>query len=126
MNGYLLDTHVLLWWLAEPERLAAPARDIIEDPQIPVLVSAAAVWEMAVKKAIGRLDMPSNLPEVLAGERIEILDVGIHHALAVADLPMHHRDPFDRLQVVQARIENLVLVTRDRRLVRYEVQILGA
>lgn len=124
MNGYLLDTHVLIWWLTEPDRLPEQARDHISNPETPVLVSAAVAWEMAIKKSIGRLEMPSNLPEVLAEESISVLEINIHHALAVADLPRIHEDPFDRLQIVQARIENLVLVTHDGHIREYDAPVL--
>ncbi len=124
MTGYLLDTHVLLWWLREPERLPVPARDAISNADHRIFVSAAAVWEMAIKKSIGRLDVPSNLPEVLAEDRIEVLDIDIHHARAVADLPMHHQDPFDRMQIAQARHEGLIFVSHDRQVQQYDVPLL--
>jgi len=81
---------------------------------------------MAIKKAIGRLDYPGNLDEVLRKDHIEVLPIALDHALAVAELPAHHHDPFDRMQVVQARSESLVLVTRDARIAEYDVQVLWA
>ena len=126
MNGYLLDTHVVLWWLDDPTGLKAQAREIISAPTNRVLVSAAAVWEMAIKKALGRLDMPSNLLDVLADESIEVLAIGGHHALAVADLPMLHQDPFDRMQIAQAKLEGLTLITRDAHIRRYEIACVEA
>ena len=88
MNGYLLDTHVILWWLDDPTQLSDQARQAIEDPDNLIYVSAAAAWEMGLKKSLGRLDIPGNLPQVLQSDSIQILDITIHHALAVADLPM--------------------------------------
>ena len=126
MSGHLLDTHVLLWWLGEPDRLSAPARAVLSDKANPVFVSAAAVWEMAIKKTLGRIDYPGNLPEVLARESIEVLEVGLRHALAVADLPLLHSDPFDRMQIAQARVEGLTFVTRDRQIRDYGVDVLPA
>jgi len=119
VNGYLLDTHVLLWWLAEPARLPAETRDLIGSVENHVFLSVAAVWEMAIKKSIGRLDMPSNLTEVLEEERIRLLSIQASHALGVADLPFYHQDPFDRIQIVQARIEGLAMLTRDAQLAAY-------
>lgn len=122
MSGYLLDTHVVLSWLVEPAILSAEAQGVIGDAANGVFVSAAAVWEMAIKKSLGRLAMPGNLAEVLASERIEVLDVGLAHALGAADLPRLHDDPFDRLQIAQARLEGLTILTRDERIRRYEVK----
>lgn len=113
MAGYLLDTHVLLWWLAEPERLSAEAMRVIADGDNTLYFSAAGAWEMAIKKTLGRLDYPGNLPEVLAENRIVALPITLAHALAVADLPLHHRDPFDRIQIAQARSDGLTIITRD-------------
>lgn len=126
MKAHLLDTHALLWWLSSPKRLSAPARRVLERKSNRVFVSAAAVWEMAIKRTLGRLDYPSNLGEVLRDEAIDVLDVGLPHALAVADLPLLHSDPFDRMQVAQARVEGLVLVTRDPQITAYDVEVLTA
>lgn len=126
MNGYLLDTHVLLWWLSEPERLSQEARSAIADGTREVFFSAAGAWEMAIKRTLGRLDFPANLADVLRGERIEVLRIGLDHALGVADLPLHHQDPFDRVQIAQARIENLTIITRDPQIVAYDVPIISA
>tara|TARA_R110002072_G_C7977582_1_gene535725 strand:+ start:3034 stop:3432 length:399 start_codon:yes stop_codon:yes gene_type:complete len=124
--GYLLDTHALLWWLSDPKELSKPARLAITEGGNQVYLSSAAVWEMAIKKRLGRLDFPTNLDEVLQKDHIEILSIGIEHALGVADLPMHHQDPFDRMMVSQAKHENLVLVTRDKIIPKYDVQVLKA
>ena len=126
MARYLLDTHVLLWWLADPAKLADRAREAITDGRNNVYVSAAAAWEMAIKKALGRLDFPSNLAEVLEKDHIEVLPITLAHALAVADLPVHHQDPFDRMQIAQARLEDLVFVTRDPKIAAYDVQRIEA
>lgn len=126
MNGYLLDTHVILWWLDDPNRLSSEARESIADANSRVFVSAAVAWEMAIKKSIGRLDIPANLPEVLHSDSIEVLDISIHHALAVGDLPMLHQDPFDRMQIAQANLEGLRLITGDKQIQRYNIEWLNA
>ena len=126
MLGYLLDTHVLLWWLVDPSMLSPAAAAAIRGGGNAVYLSAAAVWEMSIKKGLGRLEFPGNLDEVLQLDHIEVLPIQLAHALAVADLPLHHQDPFDRMQIAQAKIENLVLVTRDTVMANYEVKVLQA
>ncbi|NOX58594.1 MAG: type II toxin-antitoxin system VapC family toxin [Planctomycetes bacterium] len=126
MTGYLLDTHVLLWWLSDPSRLSDEARDTIGQGENAVYLSTAAAWEMAIKKALGCLDIPGNLEEVLGKDHIEVLPIALSHALAVSDLPLHHQDPFDRMQIAQARIEDLVIITRDAVIAKYDVKVLKA
>ena len=126
MSGYLLDTHALLWWLDDPSLLSAKAQEAIRDPDHRVLISTAAIWEMSIKKALGRLEVPANLAEVLQRDSIHVLDIQIDHALSVSELPMLHQDPFDRIQIVQAHIEGLTLITRNRHIQQYDVAWLGA
>ena len=121
----LLDTHVLLWWLAESPKLPKTIKARIAEAEI-VYVSAASVWEMAIKAAIGKLDAPDDLEEQLPQHRFEQLPVSVSHALAVAKLPHHHADPFDRMLVAQASFESLTLVTADPQLAVYGVPVLRA
>jgi PIN domain nuclease of toxin-antitoxin system len=113
----LLDTHALLWWLGEPERLRPEAREAIAAPRALVYVSAASAWEIAIKLGLGKLVVPPDvrtwLPDALAATRFTPLPVTIEHALGVEQLPSHHADPFDRLLIAQALAEQLTLVTRD-------------
>ena len=122
----LLDTHVLLWWLDDPAVLSTKAHAAIADGGNAVFVSAAAIWEITIKKARGKLEAPDNLEEVLAEERFQALPITIPHTLAIASLPHIHQDPFDRIQVAQARIENLTLVTRDSFIKKYGIAVLEA
>lgn len=118
----LLDTHIALWALIDDPRLSAKARVLIEDPSNPVAVSAASVWEIAIKYALGRGDMPISGTESLDWFRkagYELLPVTAAHAAAVEQLPDYHRDPFDRLLVAQAVTEPMRLLTRDPLVVRY-------
>lgn len=124
MNGFLLDSHVLLWWLTGSPRLAPRANTTISDGSNPIWFSAGAAWELSIKKTLGRIDFPSNLPEVLEAERIRLLPITLPHALAVATLPLHHQDPFDRIQIAQAQVEGLTLITADSRLADYDVRVL--
>jgi PIN domain nuclease of toxin-antitoxin system len=118
----LLDTHVLLWALVRPERLDAVTRAALEDPANDVLFSAASIWEIAIKARLGRADFPQNPDQVAAGARatgFAELAVRAEAAARVADLPLHHRDPFDRLLVAQALCEPARLITADPQLPPY-------
>jgi len=121
----LLDTHILLWWLAENPKLSTTARARIAEAEI-VYVSAATVWEMAIKVSTGKLRAPDDLEKRLQRHGFEQLPVSVNHALGVATLPRHHTDPFDRMLVVQASFESLTLVTADPQLAVYGVPILRA
>ena len=123
----LLDTHVLLWWLDDPTLLSEQASTAIKEPDNRIIVSVVSVWEIAIKKALGKLEAPDNLKEMIADAEFELMPIDYEHAWQVKDLPPHHRDPFDRLLVSQATTENLTLVTRDSYLeVYYNVPILEA
>ena len=123
----LLDTCVLLWWLDDPTTLLSKqALTAIKERDNKIIVSVVSAWEIAIKKAIGKLETPENLKEMIADSGFELMPVHYEHAWQVKDLPSHHRDPFDRLLVSQAKIEYLTLVTRDSRLKAYNVPILEA
>jgi len=121
----LLDTHVLLWWLAE-EPIQAKAREAIENPRSAVCVSAASAWEMGIKVGLGKLRPPERLSTRLSEERFTPLPVTVEHGLRVGELPLLHKDPFDRLLVAQAQLEGLTIVTRDPRIAAYDVATLAA
>jgi PIN domain nuclease of toxin-antitoxin system len=109
----LLDTHVFLCWLQDPSLLSIEARQAITDGRNAVYLSAAVVWEIAIKKNLGKLEAPDDSEDVISMNRFIHLPINIHHALTVTTLPDHHRDPFDRILVAQARYEGLTLVSRD-------------
>jgi PIN domain nuclease of toxin-antitoxin system len=122
----LLDTHVFLWWLDNPRRLSEGARRAIRDERNAVFVSAAVVWEIVIKKSLGKLSSPDNIDEVIAENRFAPLAITVEHALAVEALPGHHRDPFDRILIAQARAEGMTLANRDLDIRKYPVnQILA-
>ncbi|MGO9778590.1 MAG: type II toxin-antitoxin system VapC family toxin [Streptosporangiaceae bacterium] len=121
----LLDTHVVLWWLTDDSRLADEIK-VRLDHEPDVYVSAATIWEVAVKQAIGKLPEPAGLPERIRDSGFAELPISSRHAMAAGRLPPIHRDPFDRMLVAQAQQENLTLVTRDPRCQKYEVAILPA
>ena len=122
----LLDTHTFLWWVLEDQRLSQPARDTIVDPDVDVLVSPVSAWEIAIKAAHGRLDLPeparTYVPSRMAACHFHELPVTVNHCLRTADLPVMHRDPFDRLLVAQALAEGIPLVTDDAAITRYDVE----
>jgi PIN domain nuclease of toxin-antitoxin system len=124
---YLLDTHVLLWWVGDDPKLGADIRKTVTDPDHDIVVSAASIWEAAIKRAVGKLRFETQvLLDTLGRGGLRVLPITAEHALAAGDLPRHHDDPFDRMLVAQARAENLTLVTRDARLRAYQVAIIDA
>ncbi len=120
----LLDTHVLLWWLAGDPRLGKTMQEAIGDHTNDVLVSAASAWEMSIKSAWGKLRMPDDLVQELGRQGMTELAVGIEDGLAAGALPRHHDDPFDRLLIAQARRHGLVLASADSRFGEYDVALL--
>jgi PIN domain nuclease of toxin-antitoxin system len=122
----LLDAHALLWWLADAAELSDQARRAIADPANEVLISAASVWEIEVKRAAGRLEAPAELLEDLDRARIDALPLTTVDAVAAARLPLHHRDPFDRMVVAQAQRLDAIVVSRDRAFEAYDVAVLPA
>jgi PIN domain nuclease of toxin-antitoxin system len=122
----LLDTHALLWWLADDPALASGAKEAIAAPGTSVFVSAASAWEISIKRAIGRLEAPADLEAQIGASRFDPLPITVGHALAAGALPRHHDDPFDRMLVAQAMAERLIIVTRDSRVGLYGVPVLAA
>jgi PIN domain nuclease of toxin-antitoxin system len=121
----LLDTHVVLWWLADDPELPDDIKERL-DHEPDVRVSAATIWEIAIKQALGKIAAPEDLPERIRDTGFRELPVGLAHAMAAGRLPLIHRNPFDRMLVAQARCEGLTLVTRDPHCLQYEVATLRA
>ena len=119
----LLDTHALLWWLAD-EGLTDQARDAIADPDNLVMVSAASAWEISIKKALGKLSAPDDLERQVEESGFTPLSISVTHGMAAGQLPRHHDDPFDRMLIAQAYAEGLTIVTRDKRFADYNVAML--
>jgi PIN domain nuclease of toxin-antitoxin system len=122
----LLDSHVVLWWLDGAERLSERATAAISDPQNEIAVSVATLWELAIKESLGKLRVDGDLRQHLREQWFQELPVTGLHAVEAAGLPPHHKDPFDRLLVAQARCEQLTIVTADGALSRYDVLTLPA
>ncbi len=120
----LLDTHILLWWLADDSLLPTAAANAIGSPDNTVAISAATAWEITIKKAAGRLDAPDDLLDALDASHFDTLPITAIHAIMAGSLPAHHSDPFDRMLIAQARTEGLTLVSVDSRFPDYDVQLL--
>jgi len=122
----LLDTQVLIWAFANPGRLPAATTDALENYENQVLVSVASPWEIAIKAALGKLPSIDDLELQIADKHFELLPISLSHTAAVASLPHHHGDPFDRMLIAQAQVEGLTLVTSDREIRRYPVSLFPA
>lgn len=124
----LLDTHAFLWWITNDPRLSRKVHEIISDSENELFLSVSSGWEMAIKVGLGRLQLPPNLEhfilEQMALNAIESLPVQMSHALHVYKLPAHHRDPFDRMLIAQAQLENLPILTVDPQIARYSVKVI--
>lgn len=120
----LLDTHVLLWWLGDDPLLPETAREAIGDTGNLLILSAAVIWEIRIKQALGKLSIAPEFYEVIKGQGFEMLPITTDHAYAVGDLPPHHRDPFDRILIAQALWEGFTIVTHDAMFHKYPVSVL--
>ena len=123
---YLLDTHSLLWTIFEPDKLSAEAQEIILDQNNIICVSLISLWEISIKQNIGRLDLPEEFFEVVSQGGFEMLSLTISQIEQYRTLPLHHRDPFDRMLIIQARRQKLILITRDSEISKYDVEIVKA
>ena len=121
----LLDTHAFLWWLSDDPRLGNAARELIADHRNEVFLSVASTWELAIKASIGKLHLQMPLEDLLQSAKhdlgLRILHIELAHALAVQNLAFHHRDPFDRLLLAQARVNGLSILSRDAIFDLYEI-----
>ncbi len=122
--SYLLDTHVLLWWLVDDPTLSTSARHVLAEGKSRVCVSAATIWEIVIKQALKKIELPDDFAEVVAAQGFESLPVTWDHAFEVSKLPDHHRDPFDRILIAQSRVEELTLISRDAVVSVYDVTVL--
>ena len=123
----LLDTHAFLWWIFDDPGLSSTARDLIAGPSTEILFSVVSAWEIAIKARTGRLDLPPDVPvfvhDQIRRNRFTVLPVALRHALHVHALPVHHRDPFDRLLVAQSQVEAVPLLSTDTQIAAYDVTL---
>ena len=124
---YLLDTSSFLWFVNDDQRLSTAARELIEDPSIEIQLSLVSIWEIAIKSTLGRgLELPRPFTQfidiVQDNYDFKVLQIHISHLKQVADMPLHHRDPFDRLLIAQSQVENIPVITSDASFDSYEIQ----
>lgn len=122
----LIDSAALIWWFGDDPRLGVAAAEAIEDPGTEAYASAASVWEIGIKQALGKLTLEIPMPEILEAGLIHDLPIAMEHAVRAAGLPRHHGDPFDRILVAQAQSEGMLLLTPDVALRRYDVPLMDA
>jgi len=126
----LVDTHAWIWWLIEPQRLSRDAVTLLADRGTAVYLSTASVWEVIIKHAVGKLALPAApevlVPQAMADDGMIELPIAHRHALQVTHLPIHHRDPFDRVIIAQAQVEGMPILTADRRFAAYDVALIQA
>ena len=120
---FLIDTHVFLWWLEGSVKLGRELKELLSRPEVKVYLSVVSVWEMVIKNKIGRLKLPSDLKKYIEESGCVVLPVELNHAMEVGRLPWLHKDPFDRMLVAQAREEQLILVTKDIKIMKYDVEV---
>ena len=123
---YLLDTHSLLWTIFEPDKLSTEAQEIILDQNNIICVSLISLWEISIKQNIGRLNIPEKFFEVVSHGGFEMLPLIMSEIKQYRTLPLHHRDPFDRMLIIQAQQQKLILITRDSEINQYDVEIVKA
>ena len=123
---YLVDTHILLWSISGSKRLKNSVKDILVDSSNQVYVSVVSGLEIAIKKRTGKIRLKTSLKECFKKSGFSLLDVNLSHALELDRLPIHHNDPFDRILISQAKVENLTLITADKKIWRYKVPVLKA
>jgi len=126
MKRLLLDTHVLIWWFEGSVQLGTTAREEIGDPQNEVFVSAVSIWEMAIKKQLGKLKAPNDLEKKVEQAGFSKLVISMFHSEQAGLLPLHHKDPFDRMLVAQAQAEGLTIVTKDEAFPFYGIKLMSA
>jgi PIN domain nuclease of toxin-antitoxin system len=120
----LLDTHVFLWWCDQNPQLSTEATQAIADPDNTIFFSLASAWEIAIKQALGRVKTPEPLENAVQKNRFSPLGISFEHARVAGSLPRHHRDPFDRMLIAQAKVDRLTFVTHDSSMQPYEIDLL--
>ena len=127
IQNYLLDTHCWLWWHIEPDRLSRPVIELIEDGDTTIFFSVVSAWEIVIKYNLKKLKLPlppyEYIPKRLEISYMDVLPVQLEHALQVEKLPEHHKDPFDRLLIAQALAEKLTVISCDRQLQSYDIEV---
>ncbi len=123
---YLLDTHVFIWAMEGSKRLKKDIKNEISNSKNKIFVSVVTIWEISIKRSLKKLKTPFDIEAAIKKTDLQIIPIQITHALAVEKLPLHHKDPFDRILISQARVENLTLITSDQKIWKYNLKLLKA
>lgn len=121
---FLLDTHTLLWALADDKRLSPEAKSTIASEENAIFVSIATLWELKIKESLGKIKLPKNFYREIQPSGYELLNIHINHIEKLGKLPKHHRDPFDRMLISQSIVEELTLITQDQEIKKYKIKTL--
>lgn len=126
MNNFLIDTQIFIWWMEENKKLPAGIKSILDDPLNNIFISVAAPWEIVIKIKSGKLRVPKNFAEFVMNEVFKVLPIQVNHVLHLRKLPLHHKDPFDRILISQAIVESLTLITADQKIWKYKLKLIKA
>ena len=123
MQRFILDTHALLWWLADSPQLGERCKEIISDQRNQIYISAATTWEISIKMSLGKLEAPEDMDSAVEDEGFSKLPISLYHGQLAGQLPPIHRDPFDRMLIAQAQAEGLILITADENITHYKLRV---
>jgi PIN domain nuclease of toxin-antitoxin system len=126
MKRILLDTHALIWWMDGDNKLGSNAKEQISNPDNDIYVSAATVWEMSIKQQMGKLVAPDDIESTVEGAGFSSLAISLFHGQQAGKLPLHHKDPFDRMLIAQAQAEGLQILTKDEHFPAYGIRLINA
>lgn len=123
----LFDTHTFLWWDSEPDRLSSVVLDLCRNSDNDLLLSVASAWEIQIKAQLGKLQVKRSLAEIIRDQRrinhLRVLPIQLKHVLSLQELPLHHRDPFDRLLIAQTRVEGAIMLSHDPLFAQYDIDV---
>ena len=124
-NRYLIDTHILLWYLSDDKNLSFELKRVLEDTKNEILVSVVSLWEIFIKEDLGKLTVPKDIEKYTTRSGFDFLDIELEHVLNIKNLKNHHKDPFDRMLIAQAIAENIPIITNDSKFLQYKVKVIG-
>ena len=123
MKQYLIDTHIVLWWLADDPKLTPKIKETISNPDNSVFISVVSLWEINIKDSIGKLQIEKDYLRYLKQEGFDFLSVTTEHVMKLQELPSYHQDPFDRLLICQSIVQGLTFITLDKKIIQYPVNV---
>jgi len=125
-KGFLIDTQIFIWWMEKSKRLSEKSFDLLNDPQNKIFLSVASVWEIVIKKGRRKLEVPKDVRGGIEKSGFIPLPIEVFHVLGVEKLPHYHKDPFDRILISQAKVEDFTLITSDEKIWKYDLSLLKA